>query len=47
MFDLDETLIHCSDKVNKDCDCVLPITFPTGDIINAGIYVRPYAQQIL
>jgi Dullard-like phosphatase family protein len=29
------------------CDVILPIKFPHGDIIEAGINVRPYALEIL
>lgn len=28
-------------------DVVLPIEFPNGEIINAGVNVRPYAIQLL
>lgn len=33
VFDLDETLIHCNESVNVPGDVILPITFPTGDVI--------------
>ena len=33
VFDLDETLIHCNDTLEKPCDVVLPIQFDTGEII--------------
>ena len=33
MFDLDETLIHCNENSNIPSDVVLPIKFPTGEII--------------
>lgn len=33
MFDLDETLIHCNESANVPSDVVLPIKFPTGEII--------------
>lgn len=29
------------------CDVLLPIKFPSGDIIEAGINVRPYARECL
>lgn len=47
MFDLDETLIHCNDTLEKPCDVVLPILFDTGEVIKAGINIRPYARETL
>ncbi len=47
VFDLDETLIHCNEKVDMPCDVVLPITFPSGDVIEAGINIRPYTAECL
>ncbi len=47
VFDLDETLIHCNDNLNTPYSVKLPIKFPTGEIIEAGINVRPYAKEIL
>ncbi|CAD8096423.1 unnamed protein product [Paramecium primaurelia] len=47
VFDLDETLIHCNESVSVPGDVVLPITFPTGETIQASINIRPFAQQIL
>ncbi|CAD8187065.1 unnamed protein product [Paramecium octaurelia] len=47
VFDLDETLIHCNESVAVPGDVVLPITFPTGETIQASINIRPFAQQIL
>ncbi|CAG9322733.1 unnamed protein product [Blepharisma stoltei] len=46
IFDLDETLVHCCDGI-EDCDVVLPIIFPTGEAIDAGINVRPYTLECL
>lgn len=43
IFDLDETLIHCNENANVPGDVILPITFPTGDVIQASINVRPFA----
>ena len=44
IFDMDETLIHCVDDIeSENPDAVLNITFPGGDIVEAGINVRPYA----
>ncbi|CAD8044417.1 unnamed protein product [Paramecium primaurelia] len=47
VFDLDETLIHCNENQNIKSDVYLPITFPTGDTVSAGINIRPWAKQIL
>jgi CTD small phosphatase-like protein 2 len=47
IFDLDETLIHCNESSDIPSDVVLPIKFPHGEIIEAGINVRPYAIEIL
>ncbi|CAD8110098.1 unnamed protein product [Paramecium sonneborni] len=47
VFDLDETLIHCNESIQIQGDVVLPIKFPSGEIIEASINIRPYAQQIL
>lgn len=33
VFDLDETLIHCNETDEEPTDVVLPIEFPTGDIV--------------
>ena len=46
VFDLDETLVHCCDDVSQG-DVVLPVTFPTGEVVNAGIKIRPYAKECL
>lgn len=47
IFDLDETLIHCNENISMSYDIKLPIKFPTGEIIEAGINIRPYAREIL
>lgn len=47
VFDLDETLIHCNENTSIPYDLKLPIKFPTGEVIEAGINVRPYATEIL
>jgi len=47
IFDLDETLIHCNESTEIPSDVVLPIKFPHGEIIEAGINIRPYAVEIL
>mmetsp|Transcript_13943 Transcript_13943/g.11918 ORF Transcript_13943/g.11918 Transcript_13943/m.11918 type:complete len:257 (-) Transcript_13943:179-949(-) len=47
VFDLDETLIHCNENTSMPCDVILPIKFPHGEVIEAGINVRPYAIECL
>jgi Dullard-like phosphatase family protein len=48
IFDLDETLVHCCEDVDiSDPDVILPITFPGGEVIHAGINIRPYAIECL
>jgi len=47
IFDLDETLIHCNENTSMPCDVILPIKFPNGDIIEAGINIRPYTMELL
>ena len=47
IFDLDETLIHCNENASIQSDVVLPIKFPHGDIIEAGINIRSYAAEAL
>ncbi|CAD8089018.1 unnamed protein product [Paramecium sonneborni] len=47
VFDLDETLIHCNENQFLKADVHLPIRFPTGDTVLAGINIRPYARWIL
>jgi len=47
IFDLDETLIHCNESTDMPSDVILPIRFPHGEIIEAGINIRPGAVEIL
>jgi CTD small phosphatase-like protein 2 len=47
VFDLDETLVHCLDDPNETADVRLPVTFPNGEVIEAGINIRPYAVDVL
>ncbi|CAG9331735.1 unnamed protein product [Blepharisma stoltei] len=46
VFDLDETLVHCTEDLNS-ADVILPVTFPTGDVINAGVNIRPFVRECL
>ena len=48
IFDLDETLVHCVEDITHGSpDVILPITFLSGEVVNAGINVRPYAREAL
>ncbi|OMJ93111.1 hypothetical protein SteCoe_3924 [Stentor coeruleus] len=48
VFDLDETLVHCCENIEEmQPDVLLPVTFPNGEVINAGISIRPYAIECL
>lgn len=47
ILDLDETLIHCNENLSIPHDVTLKIKFPTGEKIDAGVNVRPYAIQLL
>ena len=47
ILDLDETLIHCNENQNDDFDVKVPVHFPTGEFIEAGINIRPYAKELL
>ena len=48
VFDLDETLVHCIDDIeNTPYDLPISVTFPSGETIDAGINIRPYAYECL
>ena len=48
IFDLDETLVHCIDDIDKNpCDYEISVTFPNGETVKAGINIRPYALECL
>lgn len=48
IFDLDETLVHCVDEPETDNPhVILKVTFPTGETVDAGINIRPYAIECL
>lgn len=48
VFDLDETLVHCCENIEEmHPDIILPVEFPTGEIISAGINIRPHALECL
>jgi len=47
LFDLDETLIHCNESMEVQSDIIIPIIFPTGETIEAGINIRPFCRDLL
>jgi CTD small phosphatase-like protein 2 len=47
VLDLDETLIHCNENLSTPHDVTLKIRFPTGEKIDAGVNIRPYARELL
>jgi Dullard-like phosphatase family protein len=47
IFDLDETLVHCVDDPSSQPDVILPVVFPSGETVNAGINIRPFARECL
>lgn len=45
---MDETLIHCVDDVDTEvADVILNVKFPNGELVKAGINIRPYAIECL
>jgi FMN phosphatase YigB (HAD superfamily) len=48
IFDMDETLIHCVDDIEKEeSDIILEINFPDEETVYAGINIRPYIMECL
>eukprot|EP00357_Protocruzia_adherens_P016975 CAMPEP_0114993288 /NCGR_PEP_ID=MMETSP0216-20121206/12442_1 /TAXON_ID=223996 /ORGANISM="Protocruzia adherens, Strain Boccale" /LENGTH=725 /DNA_ID=CAMNT_0002356905 /DNA_START=86 /DNA_END=2263 /DNA_ORIENTATION=+ len=47
IFDLDETLVHCCDALKDNPDVVIPVTFPTGEVVQAGVNLRPHLRRCL
>lgn len=48
ILDMDETLIHCVDDIEKDNpDVILEIEFPGEETVCAGINIRPYLMECL
>jgi len=46
VFDIDETLVHVSKKL-KESDFTLPVRFRDGSLSNLGVFIRPYAREML
>lgn len=48
IFDLDETLVHCVDDIeNRPFDKKITVKFQTGEVVDAGVNIRPYAYECL
>ena len=48
IFDLDETLVHCIDDIETTpYDLPISVTFPSGETVEAGINIRPFAYECL
>jgi CTD small phosphatase-like protein 2 len=46
VFDLDETLVHCCSSPELG-SVIIDIRLPNGEIMKAGINIRPYVQECL
>lgn len=44
---MDETLVHCVTDNIKKADHVITVTLNTEEVIEAGVYIRPYAVECL
>ena len=47
IFDLDETLVHCSNEIMIGSDIVMPIRLPDGILSSLCVKVRPFAKECL
>ena len=48
IFDMDETLLHCVDDIEKqETDVVIEINFPSEETVYAGINIRPYIIECI
>eukprot|EP00824_Muranothrix_gubernata_P010227 TRINITY_DN23151_c0_g1_i1.p1 TRINITY_DN23151_c0_g1~~TRINITY_DN23151_c0_g1_i1.p1 ORF type:complete len:431 (-),score=77.89 TRINITY_DN23151_c0_g1_i1:67-1359(-) len=46
VWDLDETLIHCCEDISERSE-VVPVKLQTGEIVKAGINVRPFIRDCI
>lgn len=47
VFDLDETLVHCPQRIVSEPSAVVKVTFPNGEIVDAPVNIRPFAVECL
>jgi CTD small phosphatase-like protein 2 len=48
LFDLDETLVHCTNNSNAlGPDIWVSVELAGGETVSAGINIRPYAKECL
>lgn len=47
VLDLDETLVHCSENLEKKYDLKTKIKFNGGETLDCGVSFRPFAPQFL
>lgn len=47
VLDLDETLVHCSENLDKKFDMKTKIKFNGGETLDCGVSFRPFAAQFL
>ena len=47
VLDLDETLVHCSENLEKSYDVLTSIKFTGGEMVKCGVRIRPYAIEFL
>jgi CTD small phosphatase-like protein 2 len=46
IFDLDETLVHCT-EYGASADATIEIKLPVGGTVKASLHIRPYAAEVL
>ena len=47
IFDLDETLVHCMESNEAECDFNINIELSTGECFEASMNLRPGAEECL
>jgi CTD small phosphatase-like protein 2 len=47
VFDLDETLVHCTTDDISNSDKIITVTMNNGEQVKAGVNIRPYAIECL
>lgn len=47
IFDLDETLIHCNERSEKECDTIITVNLSKQQKVIAKINIRPNTFEVL